>query len=230
MRRPISGPTTTTPETPLPLKALATSLAALSLVLLVFGCDLTPRQGIARGHELFQTCEPCHGKDGHGNRALAAPAIAGQAQWYLEAQLTKFKGGIRGAHPDDNEGSRMRPMARTLWHEGDIASVAEYVASLPANRPAATVEGGDPTAGQTRYAVCAACHGVDGSGLKPLFAPALAHQDDWYMVTQLHKFKSGMRGAHKEDIHGQQMRAMALTLPDEQAIKDVVAYIRTLSK
>ena len=41
-------------------------------------------------------------------------AIAGQAQWYLEAQLVKFKNGVRGAHPDDMEGSRMRPMARTL--------------------------------------------------------------------------------------------------------------------
>jgi len=211
------------------LKATALSLVVLSLILAIIGCGATPKQGVARGKELFQTCVPCHGKDGHGNQALGAPAIAGQQQWYLEAQLTKFKSAVRGAHPDDEEGARMRPMARTLWHEVDIPSVSEYVASMPQNRPAPTLQGGDPEAGKARYAVCAACHGPDAAGMKPLFAPELAHQADWYMMKQLGKFKSGLRGAHPEDIHGQQMRAMALTLPDEQAMKDVIAYIKTLA-
>ena len=59
---------------------------------------------------------------------------------------------------------------------------------------------------------------------------ALAQQSDWYLMTQLGKFKSGMRGTHKDDVHGQQMRAMSMTLPDEQAMKDVIAFIMTLSK
>jgi len=216
-------------ETRLRLKAIAVSLVVLSVITAVIGCGAKPEQGMARGKQLFQTCVPCHGKEGHGNQTLGAPAIAGQEQWYLEAQLTKFRSGVRGAHPEDDEGNRMRPMARTLWHEVDIASVAEYVSKMPEVKPAATVAGGNPEAGKARYAVCTACHGPQAAGLKPLFAPALANQADWYMMKQLGKFKSGMRGAHPEDIHGQQMRAMALTLPDEQAMKDVVAYIRTLS-
>ena len=37
-----------------------------------------------------------------------------------------------------------------------------------------------------------------------------------------------MRGTHPEDTYGAQMRAMALTLADSTAMKDVVAYIRTI--
>jgi cytochrome c553 len=209
----------------LPLALLAFS----SLTWLVMGCGSKP-PGLAHGQEVFDTCVPCHGANGAGNLSLRAPAIAGLPQWYVAAQLTKFKGGIRGAHPDDEEGARMRPMARTLWKKGDVESVAEYVASLAATHPAATLQG-DVTAGSARYnSICVACHGPDGMGNQQLNAPALRSQADWYMLAQLEKFKSGMRGAHPSDVSGSQMRAMAMTLPDSQAMKDVVAYIRTLSK
>ena len=62
-----------------------------------------------------------------------------------------------------------------------------------------------------------------------LKAPKLTGQADWYLLAQLHKFKSGARGAHKDDATGAQMRAMASTLVDDQAMLDVVAYVRTLS-
>jgi cytochrome c oxidase subunit 2 len=52
---------------------------------------------------------------------------------------------------------------------------------------------------------------------------------DWYMVIQLQKFRSGLRGDHPEDIYGLQMVPFATLLPDEQALVDVVAYINTLS-
>jgi hypothetical protein len=39
-----------------------------------------------------------------------------------------------------------------------------------------------------------------------------------------------MRGAHPADTTGQQMAAMSLTLADSAAMKDVLAYIRTLRK
>jgi hypothetical protein len=37
-----------------------------------------------------------------------------------------------------------------------------------------------------------------------------------------------LRGAAEGDIHGAQMRAVVNALPDEQSIRDVVAYINTL--
>jgi cytochrome c553 len=192
------------------------------------GCAGEPRQGIARGAELYDTCQPCHGTRGEGNAVVGAPAIAGLPRWYVEAQLDKFKKGVRGAHPDDVHGALMRPMARTLNHEGDAGSVAEYVAKLPATRAAATL-GGDANAGATRYnGVCVACHGPDGKGNEALSSPSLVGQADWYMLHQLQKFKSGMRGAHPEDISGSQMRAMSMTLESDQAMLDVIAFIRTL--
>jgi cytochrome c553 len=194
-------------------------------------CGGTATPGLARGKQLYDTCVPCHGKEGAGDQALGAPAIAGLPQWYVEAQLSKFKGSVRGAHPEDNEGARMRPMAKTLSLPGDISSVSEYVAGLTEVRPVHTLQGGDAQAGSVRYqTVCMVCHGADGRGMEPLKSPSLVAQADWYLLSQIKKFKSGMRGAHPEDITGSQMRAMAMTLENDQAMLDVIAYIQTLSR
>lgn len=89
-------------------------------------------------------------------------------------------------------------------------------------------EAGDPVAGRALYAVCTACHGPKGEGNPALNSPKIAGQSAWYMKRQLAYFKEGTRGAHPEDVYGQQMAAMTLTLADEKAIDDVVAYIGTL--
>jgi cytochrome c oxidase subunit 2 len=205
-------------------------LAALSLAVLIAACAGTPEPGLARGEQIYDTCVPCHGKDGGGNQDLAAPAIAGMHQWYIEEQLTKFMTGMRGADPDDSEGHRMRPMARTLYRDGDVASVAEYVAKLPSRAPDHTLTGGDATAGEAKFALCIACHGPEGKGNELLHAPAIANIDDWYAFKQIKKFQSGMRGDAEGDIFGAQMRPMAMTLTSDQEIRDVLAYVRTLSK
>ena len=51
---------------------------------------------------------------------------------------------------------------------------------------------------------------------------------DWYQVSQLNNYKAGFRGRHPDDVYGQQMAPMVAILPDEQAMKDVVAYITSL--
>ena len=200
---------------------------ALVVLLLAFtaGCS-APQVGMPRGEALFDTCVPCHGADGAGNRDLGAPTIAGLPQWYLQSQLEKFRDGVRGAHPDDFEGLRMRPMAVSLKHDGDVASVAEYVASLPPVYPRSTLHG-DAGSGARSYTVCVACHGAEGLGNELLGAPPIVAVDDWYLLAQLGKFKSGERGADPDDTWGATMRPTAMTL-DDQAMEDVVAYIQTL--
>lgn len=205
-------------------------LAALSITIVIAACGGTPEQGMARGEQIYDTCVPCHGNDGGGNQDLAAPAIAGMPQWYLEEQLTKFMAGTRGAHPDDSEGHRMRPMARTLYRDGDVPSVAEYVSKLASVAPDQVIEGGDAAAGEPKFALCIACHGQQGEGNEILHAPALVALDDWYAFTQIKKFQSGMRGDADGDIYGAQMRPMAMTLRSDQEIRDLLAYVRTLSR
>ena len=86
---------------------------------------------------------------------------------------------------------------------------------------------GDATKGKASYVTCVACHGAAGEGKKILNAPAIAGQGDWYLTRQLKNFKAGIRGAHPKDIYGAQMRPMSMTLADDAAIANVVAYIKT---
>jgi cytochrome c oxidase subunit 2 len=185
---------------------------------------------LERGGQVYKLCAACHGENGQGNRELNAPAIAGIPSWYIESQLRKFKGGLRGYHADDVAALQMRPMARAVTTDDDLAAVAAYSAAMTPARPAPTVEG-DPARGKVLYAPCFACHGgADGKGNKLLKSPSLIHQHDWYIVSQLKKFRDGLRGTHKDDATGAQMRAMLAALPDEQALNDVAAYIGTLGR
>lgn len=183
-----------------------------------------------RGKQLYTNCVACHGAEGQGNKLLNAPAISGLSEKYIGDQLKKFKLGHRGGDVRDATGMQMRPMTMLLTSEEDIAAVAKYTASLPKAQPAPTLTGGDPEKGKALYATCQACHGAKGEGNDLLNSPALTHQYDWYLVAQLHKFKEGIRGSNPEDVTGSQMRPMSMILADEQAMKDVVAYIQSLSE
>ncbi len=182
-------------------------------------------QDLERGEQLWALCTQCHGANGQGNLDYLAPDIAGMPAWYAERQLHKFRDGLRGTHFDDIAGMRMRPMARSLRTDQDITDVAAFVASLPPQDPEAVLEGGDPAKGEQYYATCAACHGPKGEGLEALNGPPLNTSSDWYLKTQLTNFKAGVRGGNPADALGAQMRGMSYTLPDDQAILDVLAYI-----
>lgn len=191
------------------------------------GCRFGAADAAARGEETFQTCVPCHNSDGSGNPAVGAPNIAGMKAWYVEKQLDKFRQGIRGMQFNDIEGMRMRPMALSLDSDEDVKAVARYVESLPPVRHAGSLSG-DPQAGQALFATCSACHGENGAGNPDLKAPRIAGVDDWYLATELRKFRSGVRGASPKDMEGRLMRPMARGLANEDAIRNVVAYVETL--
>jgi len=205
---------------------------ALVLIALSAGLSLPAlAQDAERGRELFDLCASCHGAAGRGNQLYLAPVIAGLPQWYVEAQLTKFRDGVRGRHFDDVAGMRMRPMAMSLRseHGDDLRDVAAYVASLPAWKPATTLSGGDATRGATPYMVCQACHGAAGEGVPGTNGPPLANQADWYLLSSIQRFKGGVRGSDPADANGAVMRGMANILQDEQAMKDVIAHITSLA-
>ena len=172
-------------------------------------------------------CAPCHGPDGNSDREFGAPALAGQKDWYLIRQLQNFRDGTRGAHPEDLQGRQMTSVIRLLGTDDDIKAVVQHISAMrPFKVPLEL--GGDASRGKQLFETCAACHGKQGEGNLILNAPRIAGQADWYVVRQLSKFKAGIRGAHVKDIQGMQMAAMAKTLADEQAMKDLAAYLNGL--
>ena len=171
-------------------------------------------------------CTTCHGAEGIGNIAIEAPRLAGMEAWYLKRQLENFRAGIRGTHGEDIQGIAMRPMAAKLSDES-IADIVDWVGDWEYVAAEATVEG-NVRQGRTAFQACAACHGANAQGNEALGAPALAGQNDWYLLTQLRNFRAGFRGSHQEDTFGSQMVTMSKTLTDDQAVIDVVSYINTL--
>lgn len=178
------------------------------------------------GAASFAVCAACHGVNGEGNVALNAPKLSGQDPTYLKKQLQNYKQGIRGTHDDDVFGKQMRPMAATLINDSMIDNVLAYIGTLPDTPAPATVTG-DIAHGAKLYVVCANCHGADGRGIN-MNGPRAAGISDWYLLNQLKNFKEGVRGTHPADLRGKQMGFMVRTLQNEQAMKDVVAYLNTL--
>jgi len=181
----------------------------------------------AAGQALYGVCASCHGQQGEGNAALNAPRLAGQGEWYIKRQLAYYKAGIRGGDANDPFGQQMAPMAAVLANDAAINNVAAYIATLPLEPGAATIQG-NASRGQGFYQTCGTCHGRQGEGNYALNAPRLAGQEDWYLKRQIENFKNGVRGAHPADEFGVQMSLMARMLSDDAAINDVVAYINSL--
>jgi len=227
------------------LVAALFAAALLGVSSLAFAQAAEPNR--AHGQKLFSLCQQCHGDAGEGNQAIGAPAIAGMPSWYVKEQLRKFSVGLRGKHFDDLEGMRMRPMS--LWlvasrHAADhlsgampdpsqldpnIVDVAAYVETLAHTNPPATVSGGDVANGEASFALCGSCHGLKGEGSEPQSAPPLAGQSDWYLLRSLAKYKAMTRGYDgPNDPFGATMAGMSNVLADDQAMRDVVAYIATL--
>jgi cytochrome c oxidase subunit 2 len=85
----------------------------------------------ARGAALYAPCTTCHGTTGAGDATLAAPALAGQSDWYLVAQLANYRDGRRGTHEGDTHGAEMRAFATNL-DDVAIVDLVAYIDSLGA--------------------------------------------------------------------------------------------------
>jgi len=183
-----------------------------------------------RGREIFDgLCNRCHGAQGQGMQGLEAPILAGMPAWYVEVQLKKFREGIRGTHPKDMPGMRMRPMANTL-RESDVPIVSAHVLNMPIQQAVPSIKDANLENGKAGFAMCVGCHGTDAKGNQQIGAPLLAGLNDWYVLTQLKNFKAGVRGGDPtRDAQGASMRTMAATLSDE-AMKDIAAYLQSLSR
>ncbi|MEM0967802.1 MAG: c-type cytochrome [Verrucomicrobiota bacterium] len=83
-------------------------------------------------------------------------------------------------------------------------------------------------AAETRFReLCATCHGAEGHGNQALLAPNLAGLPSWYVEEQLLRFRNGWRGTGDGDHSGATMRAVALTLADEE-ISGLAKHVASL--
>ena len=205
---------------------------AMMVTLVGVGSVNAGEPDVRSGEAIFSTvCIACHGKAGEGNLALKAPSIAGMASWYVQGQLKSFRAGHRGTDPSDPQPLLMAATAKTLA-EGELVGVAAYVESLKPVVPEVTevLKDADLASGRDLFQErCVECHRYNGSGEVVFGSPPLTGRQDWYLLEQIKRFKSGKRGAVPGDVNGAKMVFSVQHIGDEQIAKDVVAYILTLN-
>jgi len=91
--------------------------------------EVTVQGNVQAGQAAYQTCAACHGPGAQGMEALGAPPLVAQSDWYMIAQLRKFKSGQRGTDPADISGGTMRPNAMLLDDQA-MQDVVAYIQTL----------------------------------------------------------------------------------------------------
>jgi cytochrome c oxidase cbb3-type subunit 3 len=122
---------------------------------------------IAIGERLFMNnCAQCHGSDARGSKGF--PDLT-DTDWLHGGSPQKIAETI-------TQGRRghMPPMAAAVGSADDVKNVAHYVLSLSGS-PHDSLRS---QLGRSKFASCAACHGVDGKGNTALGAPNLT-DDTW---------------------------------------------------
>lgn len=162
------------------------------------------------GQRLFlQNCAQCHGSDARGGRGF--PNLTDDAWlWGGEPEQIKhtLMHGRQGAMPGWED---------ALGDDG-VQEVVSYVLSLSGRK----VDPIEAKKGEARFAVCAACHGADGTGNTALGAPNLT--DDIWLY-------GGSRAAVEDSVrHGRNgvMPAWKDILGEDK-IQLLSAYVYSLS-
>jgi cytochrome c oxidase cbb3-type subunit III len=119
-------------------------------------------KAMAIGERLFaNNCAACHGSDARGSKGF--PNLTDK-DWLWGGTPERIKETIT-----EGRQGMMPPMAAVVGTSEDVRNVANYVLSLsgsPHNSIAAQL-------GQSKFTVCAACHGPEGKGNPMLGTPNL---------------------------------------------------------
>ncbi|PPC88372.1 MAG: cytochrome-c oxidase, cbb3-type subunit III [Methylotenera sp.] len=117
----------------------------------------------AIGERLFMNnCAQCHGSDARGSRGF--PNLTDH-DWLHGGSAEKIHQTITVGRI-----GMMPPMAAAIGNEEDVKNVANYVLSLSASNHDAS----RAALGKEKFAICAACHGLEGKGNLDMGAPNLA--------------------------------------------------------
>jgi cytochrome c oxidase cbb3-type subunit 3 len=142
---------------------------------------------VTLGERLFiDNCAACHGRGGQGNPRLGAPNLIDSDWLYGGDDATIRTSILNGRH------GSMPPLGEALGEAG-VNNVAHYVLGLSGAEHDAEAA----AAGQPMFALCAACHGMDGKGNPALGAPNLTDSAWLYggdLDTVRQTIKSGRSG------------------------------------
>ena len=119
-------------------------------------------EAMAIGERLFiNNCAACHGSDARGSKGF--PNLTDN-DWLHGGTPAKIEETITGGRQ-----GVMPVMAAAVGDAEDVRNVAHYVLSLSGSAHSDI----RAAAGRSKFAVCAACHGMDGKGNQALGAPNL---------------------------------------------------------
>lgn len=151
-------------------------------------------------------CAGCHGPRGH-SAVPDNPILAAQHADYLGQALKAYVSGER-------DYGIMKTMAERLSPD-DTAAIIAYYAAQPPHQSQARIAG-DAARGQSKTAVCSACHGTTGHSDNPMF-PKLAGQHALYLSRALKAYRSGTRSSNP-------MVSLITEDLSDQDIEDIAAY------
>jgi cytochrome c553 len=92
----------------------------------------TIKVDVERGKYLYsERCMECHRYNGEGELVFGAAPLVGLQDWYLAAQLRKFKAGVRGAANNDESGQKMVKATGNFVEDEDmVQSLAAWLIKL----------------------------------------------------------------------------------------------------
>ncbi len=86
---------------------------------------------LEEGRLLFtERCMECHRFNGTGEMTFGSPPLIGLQDWYLLAQIDKFKHGWRGIDPKDANGAKMVISSQFIESEQAKHDVVAFILSL----------------------------------------------------------------------------------------------------
>ncbi len=122
---------------------------------------------MAVGERLYMNnCAQCHASDARGSKGFPnltdGDWLGGGSPEIIKTTILQGRMG------------NMPPMAAAVGNADDVKNLAQYVLSLSGS-PSDSIKA---SLGKSKFAACAACHGMDGKGNQALGAPNLT-DDIW---------------------------------------------------
>lgn len=167
------------------MKKLTTIITLAIAAILIISFYLIPREVSTSELPMPDSAEGCTGCHGVNSMGVANLSLkmSGMPSKYFKDQIHAYQTGMR-------KSGIMEPIARKIKNESDLNEIALYYESLEVEK--ITYEKIILTENlATIVKNCASCHGNEGLGSDT--APRLEGQYEYYIKSQLKKFKNSVR-------------------------------------